>query len=295
MDLRRLRYFAAVAEELSFAGAARRLGVSQPPLSRHVRLLEEELGTSLLDRTRRRVRLTPAGRVLLEETLKILEYVDASVSYLRSTFGGRRKKLDVGYVQSANLRVLPRILRRFCRLHPKVALSLHALSAAEQLRGLTEGRLDVGLMPAPASSRTCVFEPLSSEGTVLAIPENHPLSKCSRVRREALRSVPQFHLDGMDAGGASAGPKGPVDSALCPRLTLASADVYDHLCLAAAGIGVSHLPESVVEVRRKGVIYRRLDPPGPTVRIALARRRGAPNPEVIAFFEVARRLFCTPN
>jgi len=290
MELRHLRYFLAVADELNFGRAARRLKMSQPPLSRQIRRLEGELGILLFERDRRKVSLTFAGRVYRKEARRILQEVESSAAFIREKHGHSRR-LGVGYVPSANLRVLPRILKTFCRLHSDIELSLHPLTTDEQLLALRDGHIDVGLLRLPAAAGGVSVERLVEEASVVALPERHPLSRLARVSRDALGQVPVFHLDRPGPRRNGNGVARGAVNGVCPKLTLATGDVHDHLGLIAAGIGASFLPESVLDVRRKGVVYRRCRPPAPSVRFGLAYRRGERSPEHAAFLEVARRLY----
>src|SRR5689334_5740766 len=150
MELRHLRYFLAVAEELHFGRAATRLGIAQPPLSQQIRQLEQELGATLLNRTKRRVELTPAGRAFLEHTRQILAETERAKRVARRAGRGEIGRLAIGFVSSADLDVLPRVLRAWRERFPDVEVELHALLTAAQVDALGRGRLDVGFIRLPA-------------------------------------------------------------------------------------------------------------------------------------------------
>src|SRR5436309_10286813 len=149
MELRHLRYFVAVAEELHFGRAAARLHIAQPPLSQQILRLEAELGVELLRRNRRSVRLTDAGRLLLEQSRPLLAQADHVEQLLRQASAGEVGRLAVGFVGSASYEALPRILREFRDRHPQVELRLDELTTAGQVAALNAGRIDVGLVRPP--------------------------------------------------------------------------------------------------------------------------------------------------
>src|SRR6266566_8568199 len=145
MDLRHLGYFVAVAEEQNITRAALRLHVSQPPLSRQIRKLEDDLGIALFDRGAKAVRLTDAGRVFLTEARIVLQRAEDAVQMARAVAGGKRGGIHVGYAPSLTVELLPRALRYFRESNPDVRVQLHDLSTQEMLDGLREGRLHAAL------------------------------------------------------------------------------------------------------------------------------------------------------
>src|SRR3954465_7310062 len=149
MELRHLRYFVAVGEELHFGRAAVRLGVAQPPLSRQIQRLEGELGVRLFERTKRRGELTEAGRVFLERSRRVLEQADLAVSAAQRAARGETGTLAVGFVGSATYGVLPEILRVFRRRFPAVELVLYEMGSTAQQRAVAEGRLQLGFIRTP--------------------------------------------------------------------------------------------------------------------------------------------------
>ncbi len=291
MEFRHLRYFLAVVDEGRFGIAARRLQITQPPLSRAIQQLERELRVLLFERTRNRAIPTAAGRALEGHARQILKDVESSADFIQREHrpGG---KLSVGYVHTANLRLLPRLLKAFCRLHPDTEIRLNPLQVEAQIQALRESRIDLGILRLPVAAAGIKVESLLDEAPVVALPRSHPLSRAVRVRPGALSSTPVFSLDGEP------GPRTQVvlrvagsRKRICPNLRLETGDVYDHLGLIAAGVGVAYLPESVIDVHRKGVIYRRVHPPAPPFRLGIAYRAGRRSREETAFLSVARRLF----
>lgn len=183
MELRHLRYFVAVAEEENVTRAAARLNVSQPPLSRQIRDLEEELGLMLFERKPQALALTEAGKVFLIEARAVLERAEEAVRVAASLAGRGKSEIHIGYAPSLTVELLPRALRRFQSTADKVRVRLHDLSTAEMLDGLREGRIDVALMIRPDGLATdgIRFQPLRDHAICLAMHPAHPLANRSKI------------------------------------------------------------------------------------------------------------------
>jgi LysR family transcriptional regulator, benzoate and cis,cis-muconate-responsive activator of ben and cat genes len=179
MELRHLRYFTAVAEEQNVTRAAARLHVSQPPLSRQIRDLEEELGVALFKRTAKSLELTEAGKIFLNEARAVLLRSDEAVQAVRAVAKGARGQVRVGYAPSLTVEILPRALKLFEQEHPGTRVALHDCSTEEFGRMLLERKLDValGVKPAGRMWRGMVFEKLASQLLCCAVAASHPLAK----------------------------------------------------------------------------------------------------------------------
>ena len=177
MELRHLRYFVAVATELHFGRAAKMLHISQPPLSMQIRALEEELGVTLLHRTRRQVSMTRAGKAFLHDASQILERVDQATLTARRAARGEIGELVAGFISVADYNLLPLVLRECRRRFPLVTLSLRELTTDAQITELMEGRIDVGFLLPPVSEATIESVAILREPLIAAIPERHPLAK----------------------------------------------------------------------------------------------------------------------
>src|SRR5260370_25932922 len=186
MELRHLRYFVAVAEEQNVTRAALRLHMSQPPLSRQIRDLENELGIALFDRDAKAVRLTEAGRVFLTEVRVILQRVENAVEIAKDVAGGKRGEIHVGYAPSLTVELLPRAMRYFRESNPGVRVQLHDLSTHGMLRGLSDGKLHVAMLVqvAPKVLTGFVFEELQRLPVCIAMHPEHPLARARRVGLE---------------------------------------------------------------------------------------------------------------
>src|SRR4051795_636425 len=179
MELRHLRYFIAVAEELHFRRAAERLHMSQPPLSQQIRQLEEEIGAQLLSRNQRKVELTAAGVAFLERAREILDSVEDAARQARRVQRGEGGRLAVGFVGSAMYSFVPELLRAFRDHAPDITLRLQELGTSEQLRQLEDGRLDVGFVRLPRARPELTFETVLEEPVVAALPDTHRLAQRS--------------------------------------------------------------------------------------------------------------------
>src|ERR1700756_1895102 len=187
MDVRQLRYFVAVAEELHFRRAAARLHISQPPLSQQIAALEEELGVRLLERPRRRGELAGAGEAFLRDARATLAELDVAVSTARAISAGQEGVLRIGFVGSALLSIVPSTVQRFRRARPGVEIELRERSTVEQMRAVSTGLVDVGLVRPPIETDESLHtEVVMRERTVAALPEGPPLA--------ALRPIPLRRL-----------------------------------------------------------------------------------------------------
>src|SRR3954453_15892050 len=177
MELRHLRYFVAVAEELHFGRAARRLQLAQPPLSRQIQGLEQELGVRLLERTKRHVELTPAGKVFLEHARKLLTEADHAVAAARRAARGEIGRLAIGFVGAATYSALPELLRVFHTRFPDVELVLYEMTSAHQHDALREGRIEVGFVRPAIPDDTLARRVARGEPLVAALPAGHRLAR----------------------------------------------------------------------------------------------------------------------
>jgi DNA-binding transcriptional LysR family regulator len=291
VELRHLRYFVAVAEELHFRRAAERLHVSQPPLSQQIRQLEAELGVTLFERNRRRVELTAAGAVLLGEARQVLAAVEHAVDLTRRAARGEAGALAVGFVGSAMYGRLPDVVREFHAARPAVELRLREFSTGDALDALVEGRIDVGVVrPGHAQVDGALdVTVVAREPVVAALPAGHALAGASRVDLADLAGEAFVLLSRREAPGLhGALTDAMAASHVAPAEVQEVSELRTVLGLVSAGVGVSLVPASVAGGERSGVVFRPLRGRAPGVELALAWRRGDGSPALAAFLELAR-------
>lgn len=274
MELRHLRYFVVLAEELNFSRAAKRLHIAQPPLSQQIRKLEEELGVQLFVRTKRSVRLTDAGEVFLEEALKVLKQAESATHAAQRAQRGEIGRLSVGFVGSAAYELLPRALRLYRTRFPGVELSLHQLTTTEQVHALHSREIDAGFLRPPVHDPTLSLEAVLREPLVAALPQTHRLADRKTIRLTELANE-DFILYPRHLGP---GTHDQIVS-LCqragfsPRIGQEAVEMQTIVGLVAAGLGVSLVPASVEGLRSKDVVYKRMEDHTPDWEIAVVWRK----------------------
>ena len=258
MELRQLRYFVAVADELHFRRAAARLHISQPPLSQQIRALEEELGFALLVRTRRRVELTPAGAAFLRDARALLSELDGAVAGARRINAGETGRVRISFVGSALLSIVPGTVERFRRSRPAVEIELRERATVEGLRAVRAGAADVGLVRPPIEDDGVLHvQTVLRERTVAALPAGHPLAALRRVPLRRLAAEPLVLFPRDQAPGLHDLLIGSLAGAgAAPRVIQYAPEMLTIIGLVAAGTGVSLVPASVGRLALDGVAYR---------------------------------------
>jgi DNA-binding transcriptional LysR family regulator len=291
MDLQDMRYFLAVAEEQNFGRAAERLYMTQPPLSRHIKALEERLGVLLFERTHKGVVLTAAGQALQEDAPKLLAQAQRAKMRTQRAGMGMIGQLDVGLFGSGILDVIPRILAQFHTARPDVKIHLHNMNKAEQLQALREFNISVGFNRLVPPQEDLVVELLLREPLIVAIPEGHPLSARSSIRLAELDDVPQILYPNIPIRGL-AQALGDVfrREGLILRIEQEVEDVFTAVALVAAGFGICIAPQSAMRLRLPGVTFRSLeDSKLCDVDLSCLYRRGDASPVLMAFLDVVRQ------
>jgi DNA-binding transcriptional LysR family regulator len=288
MELRHLRYFVAVAEELHFGRAAERLGMAQPPLSQQIKALEQELGVLLLLRTKRRVELTAGGAVFLSEARKTLVQADLATRAAQRAARGEIGRLEVGFVSGAVYGEVPSIFRLMRTRYPDVALVLQDLTTEEQVEAILAHRLDVGLVRPPViGAESLIMQVVWREPLVVVLPETHRLAGQPKIPLEALAEEPFLQVPRHLAPGfydqfiricAHAG--------FSPNIVQEARTTQTIVSLIAVGMGVSIVPASLQSLQRTGVVYRPLAPPVPTTDLAVIRRPDDNTPALRCFLEI---------
>jgi len=297
MELRHLRYFAAVAETCHFGQAAAQLHIAQPALSQAIRQLESELDVTLFTRTTRQVSLTPAGEFLRTEAARVLAAVDDSVRGVRRIGAGRHGLVRLGLTGTASFSHLPGIARVVKRELPEVALEIHAdLLTPAQCERLQSGALDLGVLRPPATGEGLTLRTLEVEPLALAIPVDHRLAVEPVVALADLRTEPFVAYSARDSAVNEAVLRSCRESGFVPRREHEAPSTAVLLALVAAGLGVAVVPASVRALPLEGVIFRDLLDAG-SVELSLAYRTDDDNPVVDAVIEVleAADLFTAPR
>jgi DNA-binding transcriptional LysR family regulator len=287
VELRHLRYFMAVAEELHFGRAAARLHIAQPPLSRQIQLLEREIGVTLFSRAGRRVRLSAAGEAFLRGTRRVLAEADAAVHDAQRAQRGEIGHLSLGFVGSATYAVLPALLRAFRARYPDVELTLEAMTSQEQLSALANGRIQVGLLRPPVDDAALALRTVLREPLVAVLPTFHRLAVRERVSLAALAAEPFIlypRAEGPAVRDAIVGAC--LRAGFSPNIVQEAGGIAIIEGWVASGLGVSLVIASPAQVHSTGVVYRPLEDAAPTWEMALAWRRDDATPVARAFLSI---------
>lgn len=294
IELRQLRYFVTVAEELHFGRAATRLHMTQPPLSQTIFALEELLGAALFERNRRSVALTPAGAALLPEARRLLVQAGDLPALVRRAAFGETGKLVLAFVSSADYSVLPPFLRAYRAAYPQVQITLQEATSDLQLDDLLNGRIDAGLLipPLPDKAKAQLdYLPVLNEPLILAAPADLP--ELRGKREVSLRSLPPLPLiifprpispslyDAILAVFRAAG--------MTPAIGQEAIQMQTIVSLVSAGMGIALVPQSVSNLRRPGVEYWPLAQVTPLVETGLAWRRDNASPVLKGFLDLMKK------
>ena len=288
-ELRHLRYFVAVAEELHFGRAAERLGIAQPPLSQQVQALEAILGVQLLERSRRHVALTPAGAAFLASARRLLNDAQLAAVTAQRAARGESGSITVAFAASVMFLALPRIIRKFRDLFPAVHLELRELATGPQLAALRTADLDVGFLRHPPPDPLLVTETVMTEPLLIAVSRRDPLASRRRLSLAELahRDFVLFPADlapGLHAQVLAI----CAGAGFAPRVRQVSRELYTTVSLVEAGMGVTIIPASVRKMGWRGVKYFPIRDPVATSHIDAAWRRDNTNPVVGAFLDLVR-------
>lgn len=251
IELRHLRYFIAVAEELHFGHAAARLNISQPPLSQQIQILEQQVGARLLARTNRSVSLTPAGRQFLADSRQILNQVDEAAARALRLHQGETGELRIGFTSSAPfIKAVSDTLSSFRQRYPDVHIQTREINTREQIAPLNEGTLDLGLMRNTPLPETLAWEVILREPLLAMIPRNHPLATRTAVSLHELAQEPFVFFDPHVGTGLYDDILSLMRRyQLTPRIAQEVGEAMTIIGLVAAGLGVSILPASFHRVQ----------------------------------------------
>lgn len=289
LELRHLRYFVAVAEELHFGRAAQRLGMAQPPLSQQIQRLEQIIGAQLFERTSRRVQLTDAGNALLPDARRLLAGAEAALLAARRAGRGEQGELRVAFAATVMFLALPEIIRAFRDRFPGVHLDLREMPTGPQLTGIKAGEIDIGFVREPEPDAELEIVTVMREPLRIAVPKGHPLASRATISVRHLADEPFVLFPAELAPGLHAQVMALCRAAgFTPRVVEESRELYTSVSLVEAGIGVSILPASVEKLGWRGVRYRAIPSASAETRIAAAWRKDRGRPVVEAFMRVVQ-------
>jgi DNA-binding transcriptional LysR family regulator len=292
MELRHLRYFVVLAEELNFGRAAARLHISQPPLTRQIQQLEEKIGACLFLRTTRGVELTTAGKTLLEEAQRILGMVKVATERTGKAARGQIGRLDVGIFGSAILNHIPRLLLEFRNHYPEVEIALYPMTKAEQLEALRAHQITVGFNRHVPKEADIVVETVYFEPLVIALNRKHPLAQQKSIRIADIVDQPlivyprntrtSFAQDVLSLIHEEGG---------VPQVVQEVADVVTAIALVASGFGICVTPQAASSLKLPGVVYRQIKAEQPpSIELACLYRQDDQSPILAAFLDIVRKL-----
>lgn len=295
MELRHLRYFVAVAEELHFGRAAIRLHVSQPSLSQQVQNLERELKVNLLSRTKRHVQLTPAGQRFLQESRGILAAAERAAGLARETAREETRILVIGISPDTDWLLLGRVLRLFAERVPSVEILYENLVPEAQIEALREGRMDIGFVGLPLEADGLVTETTGRVRLMVALPEKHPMARKNTLRLEELsketytlwpRHLSPGSYDRLLAifRRAGFGPPIEMEGGLPSTQTTFG--------MIAAGLTIALVDPALMPMAPSGVVFRPLEGPGVFTETGVIYRRADPSPILASFLH---ELKATPG
>jgi DNA-binding transcriptional LysR family regulator len=289
IELRHLRYFVAVAEELHFGHAANRLHLAQPPLSQQIRKLEEIVGYPLFTRTSRAVRLTSPGAAFLERARHTLRKVEKDVEEARRIGRGEIGSLNVGFIGSGMLTPLPGMLGRYRSRFSQVNLQLREFYTASALQALQEGTIDVGILRDAGPTDGFVVEPLISESFIAIVPKRSPLAKRATLSPADLRNEPFVFFSATVGSRAYAKSISVCEEhGFRPRVVQEAPQFLTIIQLVGAGLGVTITPACVAQIATSTVVVKKLRQTSARSEIELAYRAGEDRAIVKTFCDMAR-------
>jgi DNA-binding transcriptional LysR family regulator len=291
MDLRQIRYFLVLANELNFTRAADRLHISQPPLTRQIQQLEASMGVVLFERTTRGVALTQAGAVFLEEARKIVALTDQATNKTRLAHQGQLGRLDIGVFGSAILNVIPTLLIELRKTHPDIVISLQNTTKIQQVEAVREKRLDIGFNRVFPEVEDLVVETVMMESLYVAMHKDHELV---RRRTLAVRDLNNQPLILFPNNVRPTFADNVVSlfraEGLTPNVVHEVEDVMTCIALVSAGLGMAVVPESAVNLQLPGVRYHPLRSAEAKVDLSCVYRADNASPALMVFLDIVRKV-----
>ncbi|MDG2272165.1 MAG: LysR substrate-binding domain-containing protein [Halioglobus sp.] len=287
IELRHLRYFVAVAEELHFGRAAERLNMSQPPLSQQIKQMEDRLGFELFQRTKRRVSLTAPGLIFLEESRQVLSRAELAIRTGQQASRGEHGNLAIGFVSSASYSILPSVVRHFRQVSPGVDLNLRELSGTQQIEWLKSNQIDVGISRSPNEIENIGFTAILDEPFLVVMPEIHQLAATRAVSVRLLSENPFILFPRPVAPRLYDQIINICQKAgFSPRVVQHATQMQTIIGLVAAEIGISIVPRSMQNLQRPGVVYKNLKDVAVKSTIGFIYRKDEHSPVVQRFLKI---------
>ena len=293
-DLKQLRCFVTVGEDLHFGHAAKRLNMTQPPLSRQIQMLEYTLNLQLLQRTSRSVQLTPAGRAFLADARRILALVDNAASAAQRISKGEAGLIKLGFTAATSYSFLPRLLASVKSELRDVQIELSEMVTLQQLEALREGRLDLGLVRPPVDELGIATARVASEQLLLAVPRSHPFASGPPCSLKDLAGEPFITFSPVQGRYFYELIAGMLSQAgVSVRYVQHVSQVHSMLALVSAGIGISMVPETARKLHFEGVEVRELSDAPTFAELRLAWYTENSNPALPAFRDLVIRRFAS--
>lgn len=292
MDIRKMKYFITVAEELNFSRAAERLMMAQPPLSQEIRKLEEELGIQLLHRTKRMVELTDAGKIFLEGARQTLLQVDRTIKETQLADEGKIGHLIIGFVDSTETVI--DILKTFRERFPKIQLILREMTTDQQIKALYEKQIHIGFIRSKQNNEILVSEVCSEECLKLVLHEEHPLVLLHNISIKSLVDEPfilfprHFGTNFYDLIISYFWEHG-----VSLNIVQEAIQMQTIVNLVAAGMGISVVPSSVESYKKSGVMYKDIQENTPKINLYVGWRQDEKSVVLENFLTVVREVYTT--
>ena len=294
LNLNRLRYFVTIAQELHFGRAARKLGISQPPLSLHIKALEQQVGSALFIRANRQVTLTAAGRMLLTQAMQLLDHAQRVDDIMQGVGTGELGEMFIGCVPSAMYDVLPRILAPYRARYPNVHVVLKEGHTMDVMNAVQEGQLDVGLVWRSMAGPSLGIQPILSEKFAALVPIHHPLARRKTLSLDLLaaqplilppRKISPYHYDHIISAFAKLG--------LNPRIEYEVPTILSQIGFVASGFGIAISPSFAKRFMTDQIALIPIAEEMPSVILSLVWNEARSSPVVDLFRGVAREMYDT--
>ncbi len=292
MDIRLLRYFSVLADELHFGRAAARLHISQPPLSQQIRLLEEKIGAPLFIRTHHNVKLTAAGHKLKEQVPLVFEQLNRAIDLTQQVGRGYVGKLEIGIISSVMVDLLLKALLQFREKCPGVEWRLHEMTPAAQITALKERRIDICIFRLSQEDPAIRSELLQQEKIVIALPSTHRLAACDHLALGDFANDPFVAFESQRSRLAEYLLQLCTQAGFTPQVSHQVTEAQTLLALVKAGFGVALLPESTASMAPQGVVFKPLKPALPTISLYAHYRVDDDSPVLAVFLKTLREVCC---